>query len=264
MAYKNEDNVWNMDIAPYPKIIITFLARNSSEDGVISVSWTNILQRTGISRASLSYILKAFEDVGVISREHRQAEDGRNISSIYRILTDIVDKEAFKLAYRNARKYKYKKKALQEWDEVEEPTIKAIEKAKMKEEETQKAQTTTAERIKEEYITPWNSLAREVCLDKITISDFWIQNIVKKEGANAQFKALFTKAIISEIKKSPYLLGASEATSKYIEFGWLLDNVAKVASGKYAIRIKKQPQQAQKKAEPNIVNRVWTDADEVF
>lgn len=96
---------WDSPVGGNDLLVLLSLCDFANDEGELYPSLATIKKKSKVSKSSLCYILKAFEDVGVITRSKRKRENGSDTSTYYKILTLDFDSESYKKAYQNARKY---------------------------------------------------------------------------------------------------------------------------------------------------------------
>lgn len=96
---------WDSPVGGNDLLVLLSLCDFANDEGELYPSLATIKKKSKVSKSSLCYILKAFEDVGVITRSKRKRENGSDTSTYYKILTLDFDSETYKKAYQNARKY---------------------------------------------------------------------------------------------------------------------------------------------------------------
>jgi len=97
---------WDLDLPATPKLV--FLALCDSADDTTRQCYPSlqtIMTKAGVSKANLSYVLRAFESIGALSRDNRQRKNGGDTSTLYTINHFDIDAESFKKEYQRAKGY---------------------------------------------------------------------------------------------------------------------------------------------------------------
>lgn len=105
MSIKLMAKAWESNVSGNDLLVLLALCDFANDDGELYPSLATIKKKSKVSKSSLCYILKAYEDIGVITRLKRKRENGSDTSTHYKILTLDFNGEAYKVAYQNARKY---------------------------------------------------------------------------------------------------------------------------------------------------------------
>lgn len=96
---------WKTEQKGNDLLVLLALCDFANDDGELFPSLSTISKKAKVSKSTLSYILRAYEEIGVITREQRKRENGSDTSTIYKIITLKFDSIAYKKSYQNARKY---------------------------------------------------------------------------------------------------------------------------------------------------------------
>ena len=105
MSIKLLSKAWETDQKGNDLLVLLALCDFANDEGVLYPSLATISKKAKVSKSTLCYILKAYEEIGIITRETRKRENGSDTSTIYKINTLTVDTAAYKKAYQKARKY---------------------------------------------------------------------------------------------------------------------------------------------------------------
>lgn len=121
MSLKLMNNAWETNFKGNDKLVLLALADNASDEGYCFPSWATIQKKTGTSKGTLSYILRAFEHFKLLERSHRHRENGSNKSNEYVIKIFDVDMKKFK-----EYKAEISKKKNDHSSETELPTVQKL------------------------------------------------------------------------------------------------------------------------------------------
>lgn len=106
MSVKLMSKAWETNQKGNHLLVLLALCDFANDEGDCFPSLKTLCEKAKISKSALSYILKAYESVGVISREKRKRDNQSDTSTSYKILTLTIDESAYQNAYQNARNYK--------------------------------------------------------------------------------------------------------------------------------------------------------------
>lgn len=106
MSIKLMTKAWETEAKGNDLLVLLALCDFANDDGEFYPSLKKIAYKAKVAKSTLSYILRAFEKVGVLYREQRQRENGSNTSTYYKILTLDFDYNLYKKFYQEARNYK--------------------------------------------------------------------------------------------------------------------------------------------------------------
>ncbi len=96
---------WDSPIGGNDLLVLLSLCDFANDDGELYPSLATISKKAKVGKTTLSYILRALEKIGVITRLRRKRENGSDTSTYYKILTLDFDSESYTKAYHEARKY---------------------------------------------------------------------------------------------------------------------------------------------------------------
>ncbi|RBQ30653.1 hypothetical protein CRU92_10795 [Arcobacter sp. FW59] len=105
MSIKLTAKAWETNQSGNDLLVLLALCDFSSDEGISYPSLKTLSDKAKVSKTTLSYILRAYEEIGVITREQRQRENKSDTSTLYKINHLNIDVEAYKIAYQKARKY---------------------------------------------------------------------------------------------------------------------------------------------------------------
>ena len=105
MSVKLMAKAWDTGQKGNDLLVLLALCDFANDDGELYPSLATISSKAKVCKSSLSYILRAYETIGVITRKQRKRENGSDTSTYYKILTLDFDSSAYKKAYQEARKY---------------------------------------------------------------------------------------------------------------------------------------------------------------
>ena len=109
MSIKLTAKAWETNQSGNDLLVLLALCDFSNDEGVSFPSLKTLSSKAKVSKTTLSYILRAYEDIGVITRERRTRDNKSNTSTLYKINHLDIDIEAYKKAYQKARNYISKK-----------------------------------------------------------------------------------------------------------------------------------------------------------
>ena len=105
MSIKLTAKAWETNQSGNDLLVLLALCDFSNDEGVSFPSLKTLSSKAKVSKTTLSYILRAYEDIGVITRERRTRDNKSNTSTLYKINHLDIDIEAYKKAYQKARNY---------------------------------------------------------------------------------------------------------------------------------------------------------------
>ncbi|NOQ32118.1 MAG: hypothetical protein GQ570_13460 [Helicobacteraceae bacterium] len=85
---------------PYPatpKLILLTLCDNADDTGACFPSHTTISKKSSCAKSTQSYNIRAFERIGLLTKELRKRQNGSDASTIYNIDIDFLEKNAIVL-----------------------------------------------------------------------------------------------------------------------------------------------------------------------
>ncbi len=108
MSIKLTAKAWDTNQRGNDLLVLLALCDFSSDEGVSFPSLKTLSSKAKVSKTTLSYILRAYEDIGVITRERRTRDNKSDTSTLYKINHLNIDANEYQKAYQKARKYTVK------------------------------------------------------------------------------------------------------------------------------------------------------------
>jgi len=109
MSIKLMTMAWDTELNGNDKLVLLKLCDNANDEGTECFpSVQNISDKTGASKSTVKYILKALEIAGFIKKVRRERENGSTSSNGFEILRFDISLDAYKKAYHEARNYEPK------------------------------------------------------------------------------------------------------------------------------------------------------------
>lgn len=105
MSIKLTAKAWETNQSGNDLLVLLALCDFSNDEGVSFPSLKTLSSKAKVSKTTLSYILRAYEDIGVITRERRTRDNKSDTSTLYQINHLNIDAKAYQKAYQKARKY---------------------------------------------------------------------------------------------------------------------------------------------------------------
>ncbi|MCT7432459.1 helix-turn-helix domain-containing protein [Aliarcobacter cryaerophilus] len=105
MSIKLTAKAWETNQSGNDLLVLLALCDFSNDEGISFPSLKTLSSKAKVGKSTLAYILKAYEDIGVITRERRTRDNKSNTSTLYKINHLDIDIEAYKKAYQKARNY---------------------------------------------------------------------------------------------------------------------------------------------------------------
>ncbi len=101
------NKAWETDASGNDLLVLLALCDFSNDEGLSYPSLKTLADKVKISKTTLSYILRAYDEIGVITRDKRQRDNKSHTSTMYKInyLNLNFDIKSYKKAYQKARKY---------------------------------------------------------------------------------------------------------------------------------------------------------------
>lgn len=108
MSVKLMTQAWETDQKANDLLVLLALCDFASDEGIAFPSLETLGKKAKVAKSTLSYILSAYEEIGVITRTQRKRENKSDTSTLYKINHFNIDYEKYKEAYQKARNYKKK------------------------------------------------------------------------------------------------------------------------------------------------------------
>jgi len=105
MSIKLMTKAWDTDQKGNDLLVLLAMCDFANDEGILFPSLKTIAKKAKVSKTTLSYILRAYEAIGVITRTQRKRENGSDTSTIYKINSLDFDSESFKKEYQKSRNY---------------------------------------------------------------------------------------------------------------------------------------------------------------
>ena len=105
MSVKLMSKAWETDQKGNDLLVLLAMCDFASDEGILFPSLKTLAAKAKVATSTLSYILRAYEKIGVITRTQRQRENKSDTSTMYKINHFVIDSKAYKEAYQEARKY---------------------------------------------------------------------------------------------------------------------------------------------------------------
>lgn len=106
MSIKLMTKAWETDQKGNDLLVLLAMCDFASDEGVLFPSLKTLGNKAKVAKTTLSYILNAYEEIGVITRTQRKRENNSDTSTIYQINHLNIDLAKYKEAYQKARNYK--------------------------------------------------------------------------------------------------------------------------------------------------------------
>ena len=105
MSIKLTAKAWETNQSGNDLLVLLALCDFSNDEGLSYPSLKTLSSKAKVSKTTLSYILRAYEDIGVITRERRTRDNKSDTSTLYKINHLNIDANAYQKAYQKARNY---------------------------------------------------------------------------------------------------------------------------------------------------------------
>ena len=119
MSIKLTAKAWETNQSGNDLLVLLALCDFSNDEGLSYPSLKTLSNKAKVSKTTLSYILRAYEEIGVITRERRTRDNKSDTSTLYKINHLDIDANAYQKAYQKARNYTAKS---DESSQCEHPT----------------------------------------------------------------------------------------------------------------------------------------------
>ena len=105
MSIKLTAKAWETNQSGNDLLVLLALCDFSNDEGVSFPSLKTLCNKAKVSKTTLSYILKAYQEIGVITRTRRTRDNNSDTSTLYQINHLNIDANEYQKAYQKARKY---------------------------------------------------------------------------------------------------------------------------------------------------------------
>ncbi len=105
MAIELMSKAWKTELGGNDKLVLLALCDFANDEGICYPSLSTLQSKAGIGKSTLTYILNAFEKIGVISRDKRKRNNNSDTSTLYHIHHFDICPEKYKEAYQEVRNY---------------------------------------------------------------------------------------------------------------------------------------------------------------
>ncbi|MGJ0332522.1 helix-turn-helix domain-containing protein [Aliarcobacter cryaerophilus] len=105
MSIKLTAKAWETNQSGNDLLVLLALCDFSNDEGMSFPSLKTLSSKAKVGKSTLAYILKAYEDIGVITRERRTRDNKSNTSTLYKINHLDIDANEYQKAYQKARNY---------------------------------------------------------------------------------------------------------------------------------------------------------------
>ena len=108
MSVKYIAKAWESAAEGNALLLLLALSDYANDEGELFPSLQTITKKSKIKKTTLTYIIRAFEEIGVINRTQRQRENGSDTSNVYKLLRFDFTLEEYVISYQKIRNYKAK------------------------------------------------------------------------------------------------------------------------------------------------------------
>lgn len=253
MSIKLMQKAWECPVNGNDLLILLSLCDFASDEGELFPSLKTIQNKTKVSKGTLSYVLRAYEEIGVITREKRVRDNGSNTSTFYKILKLNFTLEEYKKAYQQARNYNPKNNKSSHCEHPQEVHIvntpshivntqkshcEHLEPSILNHQYEPSIKSISNDIPKSEldiYINNWNFFATQYGLNQIhSLTQSRVQKLKTRLTDNQNFFSIFEQACVL-ISKSDFLKGKNKNSWK-VSFDWIIENdknIFKILEGNY-------------------------------
>ena len=105
MSIKLTAKAWETNQSGNDLLVLLALCDFSNDEGLSYPSLKTLCNKAKVSKTTLSYILKAYQEIGVITRTRRTRDNNSDTSTLYQINHLNIDANEYQKAYQKARKY---------------------------------------------------------------------------------------------------------------------------------------------------------------
>ena len=105
MSIKLTAKAWETSQSGNDLLVLLALCDFSNDEGVSFPSLKTLCNKAKVSKTTLSYILKAYQEIGVLTRTRRTRDNNSDTSTLYQINHLNIDANEYQKAYQKARNY---------------------------------------------------------------------------------------------------------------------------------------------------------------
>lgn len=105
MSIKLTAKAWETNQSGNDLLVLLALCDFSNDEGMSFPSLKTLCNKAKVSKTTLSYILKAYQEIGVITRTRRTRDNNSDTSTLYQINHLNIDVNEYQKAYQKARNY---------------------------------------------------------------------------------------------------------------------------------------------------------------
>ena len=105
MSIKLTAKAWETSQSGNDLLVLLALCDFSNDEGLSYPSLKTLCNKAKVSKTTLSYILKAYQEIGVLTRTRRTRDNNSDTSTLYQINHLNIDANEYQKAYQKARNY---------------------------------------------------------------------------------------------------------------------------------------------------------------
>ncbi|MCT7551967.1 helix-turn-helix domain-containing protein [Aliarcobacter butzleri] len=105
MSIKLTAKAWETNQSGNDLLVLLALCDFSNDEGMSFPSLKTLCNKAKVSKTTLSYILKAYQEIGVLTRTRRTRDNNSDTSTLYQINHLNIDINEYQKAYQKARNY---------------------------------------------------------------------------------------------------------------------------------------------------------------
>ena len=105
MSIKLTAKAWETNQSGNDLLVLLALCDFSNDEGLSYPSLKTLCNKAKVSKTTLSYILKAYQEIGVLTRTRRTRDNNSDTSTLYQINHLNIDANEYQKAYQKARNY---------------------------------------------------------------------------------------------------------------------------------------------------------------
>ena len=187
MSIEMMTKAWKTNQKGNDLLVLLAMCDFANDEGVLFPSLKTLGSKAKVGKSTLSYILRAYESIGVITRTHRQRENKSDTSTMYKINHFAIDVKKYKEAYQEARNYKKS-------SHCEHPEVHIVNTPEVHNVNTLNA---NCEHLEPSYIN--HQLKEKNIKRKISpknIIEFYYKNISTKQQKLKEIKSVNAMALI--------------------------------------------------------------------